>query len=414
MPFPKTIPALADLTQDIAGQVPLPLLHGWATGTQDLSAAEALLREFQVDGTVVSTDTSGLSRMTQEMDLLDVLSMISRPKELVHAIGREIGGRAIGVWIADNSQMIYPASVGPQTIVDAMGEVRHRIHSRMPVRIGMCIHTGRFYEIAGGLYGADADKVEDLAENCAGPAEILLTDETAQLLTGIPVSGLARREFVRREEGVEPAWVLAVERRMPEVGERDRAYPHPFPQEFYRSLSRLHLPGEAAAVRGEIYSRWLREKVVLFIAHHGGPDAPGTVGLLDNLVTNALMETVVRNLADEDSIASSAGAVAILTFDRADEALETGRAAVARLAENGVPARAAIDAGSVLLLRNPDGPSGIAGDPVNIASKLSEDTGRDGHVCVSERAARKMTKFPQGERFETRISNVLLNGIVLR
>src|SRR4051794_27385596 len=123
MALPKVIPALADLTQDIAGPLPVRLLQDWATGEQDIAAAEALLNSFEREGTVVATDTSGLSRMTQAMDLLDVLSVISGPKEIVHALGREIGGRAIGTWVADNSEMLYPAGIDPGTVVAAMGEV---------------------------------------------------------------------------------------------------------------------------------------------------------------------------------------------------------------------------------------------------------------------------------------------------
>jgi class 3 adenylate cyclase len=284
----------------------------------------------------------------------------------------------------------------------------------MSIRIGMCIHTGRFYEIAGGLYGADADKVEDLAEDCAGPGEILLTEEIRQLLRDIPNSGFERREFDRGEDGMESAWLLSLQRRMPDVAERDTAYPHPFPQEFFGMLSRLHLPDEGSEARAGIYSRWLRDKVVLFIAHHRGLETPGALGeLLDSLVINALMETVIGNLADPATIASSAGGLAILTFDKAEDALEMGRAALARLTENGIPARVAIDAGSVLLLQNPSGASGIAGDPVNIASKLSEDIGRNGQISISDRAMRKMAHPPRGERFETRISNVQLSGLVL-
>lgn len=64
MPFPKTIPALADLRQDIAGPLPVELLQNWASGTQDLATAEQLLERFRLGGYVASTDTSGLSRMT--------------------------------------------------------------------------------------------------------------------------------------------------------------------------------------------------------------------------------------------------------------------------------------------------------------------------------------------------------------
>jgi hypothetical protein len=71
MRLPRVIPALADLTQDIAGRVPVELLHSWASGAQDRLTAEALLEPFRLEGTVVASDTSGLSRMTHERDLLD-------------------------------------------------------------------------------------------------------------------------------------------------------------------------------------------------------------------------------------------------------------------------------------------------------------------------------------------------------
>ena len=158
--LPKVIPALSDLTQDIAGPVPVRLLQDWATGEQDPAAAEALLQPFEIEGTVVSTDTSGLSRLTQSMDLLDTLSLISQPKEIVHALGRAIGGRAIGTWVADNTEMFYPASVEPDRVVDAMSEVQYRIHHRLRLRIGMCLHPGRYYDIGGGLYGVDASAIE--------------------------------------------------------------------------------------------------------------------------------------------------------------------------------------------------------------------------------------------------------------
>src|SRR3990172_3308434 len=164
MPFPKTMPALADLTQDIAGPLPVELLQNWATGTQDLATAEQLLERFRLAGHVVSTDTSGLSRMTQERDLLEVLAAISTPKEIVHALGTEIGGRPIGTWVADNSEMYYPLSLAPEDVLDAMNEAQFRIAEQTPTQIGMCVHSGVSYEIGRGLYGPDALLVEYLAE----------------------------------------------------------------------------------------------------------------------------------------------------------------------------------------------------------------------------------------------------------
>jgi hypothetical protein len=198
------------LTQDIAGPVPVQLLRDWAAGRQDLAAAKALLTSFCVQGSVVASDTSGLSRMMQEMDLLEALSLISRPKEMIHALGREIGGRPIGAWVADNTEMFYGEDLDAETIVEAMAEVQARIQESRAVQVGMCIHAGSFYEIGGGLYGSDADTVEYLAEHVAGAGEILLTENMAQRLKTAGASGtLGGRATTGLRCAMEPARALA-------------------------------------------------------------------------------------------------------------------------------------------------------------------------------------------------------------
>src|SRR5262245_57637505 len=127
MALPRLIPALADLTQDIAGPLPVELFREWVAGNQNVGKAESLLRPFVITGTVVATDTSGLTYMTEEMDLLDVLGLVSRPKEIVHALGTEVGGRAIGTWVADNTEMHYPPETPVEDVVAALVEAQARI-----------------------------------------------------------------------------------------------------------------------------------------------------------------------------------------------------------------------------------------------------------------------------------------------
>ncbi len=427
MPLPRVIPALADLTQDIAGPLPVKLLQDWATGAGEISAAKTLLSPYQTEGTVVSTDTSGLTHMTEEMDLLDVLSVISQPKEIIHALGCEVGGRAIGTWIADNSEMFYPPAIGPETVIDAMGEVQFRIQERLRVRIGMCVHTGSFYEIGGGLYGGDADLVEYLAENCAGPGEILLTDKTLCRLQS-PALLKPELKVFESDDSREEAWLVGANRRMPALEEKKPGYPHPFPADFFLLLQQLTLPAQpgnqAAALKNtalkeSIYSQWLREHFVVFVARHRAVDeTAGLADLLDHLVIDALMDAVVQTVAPQGTIASSAGGLAICTFNSSAEALGYARAVQSKLADNGIAVRIGIDAGQVLLFRNPTGPSGISGDPINIASKLSEDVGRTGFITISDRAARELNMGglvagKATERFEISVSGVSLTGIVL-
>src|SRR5688500_14179248 len=176
MALPRVMPALADLTQDIAGRLPLDLLRTWGEGAQEVGAAEELLSAFKMSVAVESTDTAGLSKMTGERDLLDLLALISGGKSVVHRMGTTVGGRAIGTWVADNTQLYYPDDVALRDVLQAMAGVQCRIADDGFPGLGMCVHRGAFYEIGGGLYGPDAHLVETIAEHHARAGEILVCD----------------------------------------------------------------------------------------------------------------------------------------------------------------------------------------------------------------------------------------------
>lgn len=412
--LPKVVPALANLTQDIAGPVPVRLLQDWARGEQDLDAAQTLLNSFRIFGTVVSTDSSGLSKLTRAEDLLEVVHCISEPKEVVHAIGREIGGRAVGTWVADNTEMFFPSAVDVDTVLEAMAEVQARIRERLRVRLGMCVHTGCFYEISGGLYGPDADIVEDLAENFAGADEVLVTDAVVSQAKRIQTDELTPRIF-ERATGPTTAWVHRSPRRMPELREKETHYPHPFPEDFYRMLPLFGQPEQKAAIRAQLYSDWLREAVVVFLARHRDSGERSLSGLLDDLVANACMDAVIRNGAPgHGQVATCGGGLAILTFDDAQYALDYVRLLFAELSRYGLPMIAGIDHGPVLDFHTHTGRSGITGDPVNVASKLAEDAGAPGEINITNRAWEAIVCRDDVTAFERTVSGVTLNGYTLR
>lgn len=167
-------PALADLRQDIAGSVPLDVVFAWADSAGDQAAHDRLLAPFLVRGTVVSSDASGLSRLSKERPLLEVLRLVQEPKETIHAYGKAIGGEAVGVWAADNTQMFYPETVNPADVVTAMAAALGE-NSAQEVRIGMAAHTGTFLKLAGGLFGADAEFVEHVAEDHTKGGELVVS-----------------------------------------------------------------------------------------------------------------------------------------------------------------------------------------------------------------------------------------------
>lgn len=412
MALPRIIPALADLTQDIAGALPVELLQNWAAGSQNATEAERLLNGYRIEGTVVASDASGLSRLTEERDLLDVLALVSEPKQILHGLGISIGGRAVGVWIADNTEMYYPSAIDPGLIVDAMAEAQARIASGAEVRIGMCVHSGEFYEVGGGLYGGDAETVEHLAEEFAGPGDVLVTRAVTNRLGGVADSRFAPRPELSQvyAPGV---YTLVRPGRMPELRGDNRPYPNPYPEEFFSLLSGLRHTDDADQIRKRIYDAYLRERVVVFVVRaHELMSSHGLAELLDDFVNNALVETVIRvAMRAEGHVAGLGGGLAILTFDTGGEALEFAQAVRDEFAKNGVAVRIGIDQGPVLFFPNPRGPSGIAGDPVNAASKLSEDSGTDGKIRISTRAARQMPVLPGARPFQISVSRVVLTGV---
>jgi hypothetical protein len=407
----RVLPALADLSQDIAGVLPLELLLRWARSPRDTATAEALLAGYRLEGQVVSSDTSGLTRLTEERDLLDVMALISRPKEVVHGLGTAIGGRPIGTWVADNTQMFYPPSVDGALLLDAMIEARARAAAVAPIGIGMCLHAGTFYEIGGGLYGADADTVECLAEDHAGPGEILVTRPWLARLA----APLADRLHPRPELAAAcPAGVFAVEssRRRPDLVEHDRDYPPPFPRTFLEALRGLGAGGDDA-LRQATYGRYQQERTVLFVAPVLDSAAASPLAmLLERFLANALVDAVVKErLGLGDHVYGAGQGYVILVFPEPRTALAAAGELRAHLAAQGLDARLGMDHGPVLTFHESPGPRQIAGGAVNLASKLSEDVGLRGVIQVTDRAAQLLPEAAAAPRFAVEVSGVRITGV---
>lgn len=412
MALPKIIPALADLTQDIAGQLPLELLQTWATGNQNADEATKLLDRYRITGTVVSSDTAGLSRLTEERDLLDVLALVSAPKQVLHGVGVAVGGRAIGVWTADNTEMFYPASVSAELVVDAMAETQTRIAASGDLRIGMCAHRGEFFEVGGGLYGHDAEAVERLAEDWAGPGVVLVTRAIMDQLGAADRAGFTPRVELA-EIHAPGVFELSAARALPHLRADEQIYPYPFPEEFFTLLESLRDTDQPEALRKRIYDAYLRERVIVFVSKSGTEEESSPLEtLLDGFVSNALMETVLKvGMEAGDHVAGVGGGLGILTFDTTREAIDFASAARARFADNGVTVKIGIDRGPVLEFSTQGRHSGISGDPVNIASKLSEDTGTGGRIRVSTRALQGLAAPPDAQPFEVMVSRITLTGV---
>ena len=73
--------SIADLSQDIAGSVPLELIREWRDSDRSEAAHERILEPHKCAGTIVCSDAAGLSRLGAGRPLIEVMKLISEPKE---------------------------------------------------------------------------------------------------------------------------------------------------------------------------------------------------------------------------------------------------------------------------------------------------------------------------------------------
>src|SRR3989344_4801094 len=150
-------PSLADLKQDIAGVIPLPLILNWASSKRDVKKHNDLLAPYIIKGTVVSSDSSGLSKLSSQKSLLEVLKLVSEPKEVIFKYGSSTSGKAIGVWAADNTEMFYPEAIPVCKVVkkDVKGlkEALYTVISTKPQRVVLRETAGSYpYPFTDSFY----------------------------------------------------------------------------------------------------------------------------------------------------------------------------------------------------------------------------------------------------------------------
>ena len=374
-----------DLTRDIARELPLEVIDRWTHGDRSREAALRLLSEHVVSGAVVSTDGAGLTSLSRARSVIEILALLNQPKEIVHGCGAAIGGQAIGVWAADNTQMLYRRA-DPCRLLSMLLETRDRVQRACEVKIGICVHSGAFFHLGGGLYGTDADRVERLAEESTQGGEVMITHEFVRALgEGHPFE-LAERTDLRRVEG--RAWTVTGGPRVPELEPGDAHYPYPYSREFFDEVRCLTTPIDAKQVQ-RLHDKYAQTRTVVLVERdREEPDVP-EIAVLNDLALSAAMTKVAVSLLRETAGTEikSAGNLGIYTFDDTAAALDFARRFRAQFAAQNVAVRIGIDRGEVLVFTLADGRVDIAGMPVNLASKIAQDHGRFGRIHLTEGAA---------------------------
>jgi class 3 adenylate cyclase len=401
-------PGFFDLPADAGRDLPLDIIAAWARSEQTWEAASELLAPCTLKGIVVSSDSAGLTRLTQERSLIEILAMVSRPKELVHAYGRGIGGIPLGVWAADNTLMFYPDGVSPDHVVSMLLALVDRVRSDCEVGIGLCAHRGTFYELGKGIYGPDADRVQAVAEDYTSAGELLLTGELVAALSSAASFRLAPREDLRAAFGT----LYRVEdgARLGGIEASDFRYPLPFSDEFYGGLVEFQRTRRTSVVPRPAY----RDAVVLVVEREREDQDVPEVAALNDLALSAAVKRLGQQLTGElDGLeVKTSNGVSIYLFDDARRGAEFARRLRETLAAEGVQLRIGIDVGRVLVFELGLGLKDIAGSPVNVASKLAQDVGRYGAIQLTREAAR-LAGIEGAPASTVRVSGVTIETVIL-
>ncbi len=399
--------SLADLRQEVAGTVPVEVIKSWETSAKQSYDQNEILRPFERDGYYVTTDSAGLSRLTTERTLIEVMKLVSEPKEIVFEHGRAIGGRGLGIWAADNSAMFYDAAkVKADQLVEKMVAAQKQIHRGL-LQVGMGIHRGKFWELGMSLFGEQADLVEHISEDFTDAQEIVLSESVRAELSPSWHDLLVAREdltgfktpFYHLNYDQLGDWD-GFDRNILDHPKPENFYPFPFSSDFFLALKRNN--------QAEL-DNYYKNKVVILIKNYHHKERLLLQELTDWVVVNAVWLEVAQKYDVE--VVKSNGDLGIFVADRDSEAVEFAEDLLLSSRSGNDRVSIGLCRGDVLLFRL-DGGAGkdIAGGAVNIASKISEDVEGNDTFYVEASVQIPAHHFAKFENFVIEKSKVIIAG----
>ncbi len=394
-------PSFFDLTQDISKDLPVDIIKAWTNSDQSGDIAKSILEKTKVRGTLISSDSSGLTKMSQHMGLIELLAKINQPKELVYSFGTHIGGEGVGIWAADNTEMFYPESVSTESIINMLNSIKKELLHTCDVKISLAAHFGEFYSLGGGMYGNEADWIENIAEDQTEGGEIVISEHLLEKfkssdnnVNGASLS-LIEREDLQSKYGkifrLEDGQMLA------DIPKNDPYYPIPYSKDFYEDLIKFNTNTDEVLLKN-MYEKYVEKLTVVLIEREREEEIETEdkyiheVRLLNDLALSVVMKKAADAVLSKynGTEIKTAGPLGIYVFKESQKALDFAKELKNNLLKDGVSSKTGIDYGELLVFTTPDGHKDIAGMPVNQASKMAQDKGEFGHIYMSAEVAKQV------------------------
>jgi class 3 adenylate cyclase len=393
-------PSLADLADGSAGPIPIRTVVQWAASDKSETMHRHLLAPYVVRGTIVHSDSVGLSKLTRERSLSEVLHLIDEPKQVICSYGVALGGRPLGIWAADNSEMFYGDDIEPQAVVEHMVCAQREIRA-LELQVGLGIHTGEFISFGDTMFGDDADLCDELTELYTGTGEIPLTERTTFRLDASFQARLRPHGYPRI-----PSYSLNYDE-IDLYREKDweAVYPIPYTADFHHYIRTEYL----AECTHPTYRKYTTTKTVITAV----TDLPARTFLLDRLTDLALSNAAMKAAAQDDTIEiiKAAGALGIFVTDDPRTAVRFALELREAMTSNGYQLAIGISQGEVLIFPLDDGGKEIAGGPVNISSKLAHDLGTPGALLIDSTIEPGEIGVSESRLFDLAVSQVTISGI---
>src|SRR6185503_10587840 len=131
----------------------------------------------------------------------------------------------------------YPAATRAGDLVSMLLTAQDQIRKECEVQVGLAAHCGHFFRLGGGLYGADADRVETVSESYTEGGEVVVTAELAAQFAGAGGFSMLPRGDMPAALGANLR-VTAGPRRN-DLDPRNTRYPIPYSDQFYTDLLRF-------------------------------------------------------------------------------------------------------------------------------------------------------------------------------
>jgi hypothetical protein len=166
----------------------------------------------------------------------------------------------------------------------------------------------------------------------------------------------------------------------------EKKYPIPYSEAFYADLVDYQYRLTDLNFAKQLTDKYLLNKVVVLIERENLVAEADETAIFVNLTASTNMKDLGLKLLSQNNglEIKVIGSLGIYIFDQADLALDFATAFRQELTREGVICRIGIDAGLVLVFDLAEGGKDIAGSPVNIASKISQDKGEFGKLYLSE------------------------------